>query len=144
MSNPLAEKKKAFCREYVIDLNATQAAKRAGYSEKTAYAKGHDLLKEPEVKAEIDRLMAARNQRLDINADYVLQQAVKLHEKCMSDGSFNPASAARALELIGKHTQVQAFKENLNINGTMQVMGSIKIGNKELDFDVGEPVEDEE
>ena len=46
----LTEKQIAFSREYIIDYNATQAAKRAGYSEKTAYAQGSKLLKKTEIK----------------------------------------------------------------------------------------------
>lgn len=49
----LTEKQKRFCDEYLIDLNATQAAKRAGYSPKTAYSIGGELLKKPEIKGHI-------------------------------------------------------------------------------------------
>lgn len=51
----LNEKQKRFCDEYLVDLNATQAAKRAGYSQRTAYSQGHDLLKHPEIKAQIEK-----------------------------------------------------------------------------------------
>lgn len=46
-----------FCKEYVRQFNATRAALAAGYSEKTAYSIGHDLLKKPEINAEIQRLI---------------------------------------------------------------------------------------
>lgn len=49
------KRQELFVTEYLVDFNATQAAKRAGYSEKTAYAKGHELLKNVEVKAAVDR-----------------------------------------------------------------------------------------
>jgi len=45
----LTAKQKVFVAEYLVDLNATQAAVRAGYSEKTAYSVGHENLKKPEV-----------------------------------------------------------------------------------------------
>src|SRR5690606_24873160 len=48
-SVPLTPKQAAFAREYLVDLNATQAAIRAGYSEKTAYSQGQRLLKNAEV-----------------------------------------------------------------------------------------------
>ena len=53
----LNEKQKMFCEEYIIDLNATQSAIRAGYSEKTAYSIGQRLLKKVEVQIYIDVLM---------------------------------------------------------------------------------------
>ena len=46
----MTEKQKLFCEEYLIDLNATQAALRAGYSEKTAYSIGNENLKKPEIQ----------------------------------------------------------------------------------------------
>jgi phage terminase small subunit len=49
------KRQELFVTEYLVDFNATQAAKRAGYSEKTAYAKGHELLKNVEVKTAVDR-----------------------------------------------------------------------------------------
>ena len=51
----LNPKQKKFIEFYVRDQNATEAAKQAGYSEKTAYAQGSALLKHPEIKSEIDR-----------------------------------------------------------------------------------------
>lgn len=53
----LSKKRKAFVIEYVKDFNCTQAAIRAGYSEKTAYSIGNEVLKIPEVEAEIKRLI---------------------------------------------------------------------------------------
>jgi len=71
-------KRELFAREYIVDLNATKAAERAGYSAKSAYSQGHRLLKDGEVKAEIQRLMNQRGERLDISADRVLQELAKL------------------------------------------------------------------
>ena len=60
----LNEKQKRFCEEYLIDLNATQAAIRAGYSEKTAYTIGQKLTKKSEVKAYIEeKLETLKNER---------------------------------------------------------------------------------
>ncbi len=50
----MTEKQKKFCIEYLKDLNATQAAKRSGYSENTAWSQGYENLKKPEIKARID------------------------------------------------------------------------------------------
>lgn len=70
----LNEKQGRFCREYIVDLNASQAAERAGYSAKTAYAQAHKLLKKAEVQAEIQQLMRAREQRTQVTADRVVQE----------------------------------------------------------------------
>lgn len=53
----LTDKQKRFCEEYIIDCNATQAAIRAGYSEKTAYSIGNENLKKPELQNYIAELM---------------------------------------------------------------------------------------
>lgn len=52
----LAPKQQRFCQEYIIDLNGQKAATRAGYSERTARQKAHNLLKEPRIAEEINRL----------------------------------------------------------------------------------------
>ena len=70
----LSGKQLLFCKEYIIDYNATRAAKAAGYSEKTAYEIGSRTLKSVEVKNEIARLTKDRSQRLEISADLVLQE----------------------------------------------------------------------
>lgn len=75
---PLNEKQKRFAREYVKDLNATQAAIRAGYSEKSAYSQAHDLLKNPKVKNFIEQLSEKRNSKLEISAERVLLEISRL------------------------------------------------------------------
>lgn len=70
----LTDKQKRFCEEYLIDLNATQAAIRAGYKEKTAYAQGQRLLKKVEAQEYLQKLMDERSQRTEITADRVLQE----------------------------------------------------------------------
>ena len=70
----LVKKRERFVEEYLIDLNATQAAIRAGYSPKTAYSIGHELMKIPDVRARIDTAMAERSKRTGINADRVLRE----------------------------------------------------------------------
>ena len=68
----LTEKQERFCLEYIIDLNATQAAIRAGYSEDSAGQQGHMLLKNPEIQGRIRDHMDARAARTRITADRVL------------------------------------------------------------------------
>jgi len=62
-----------FCREYLIDLNATQAAIRAGYSERTARALGCENLAKPNIQNRIAELKPQRNEQVDIDADYVIK-----------------------------------------------------------------------
>lgn len=67
-----------FIREYLVDLNATQAAIRAGYSPKTAHSQGQRLLKHVEVAQAIKAEMRAREKRTRITADRVLAEYAKL------------------------------------------------------------------
>jgi phage terminase small subunit len=67
-----------FCTEYLLDLNGTQAAIRAGYSQKTAASIAEQHLRKLEIQAEIQRLQAQRSQRLDITADHVLKDLAAL------------------------------------------------------------------
>ncbi|UTY50438.1 terminase small subunit [Sinorhizobium fredii] len=76
--NELTPKQRAFVREYLIDLNATQAAIRAGYSEKTAYSIGEENLRKPEIAAAIQSAMDLRAKRTEITADRVLQELAKI------------------------------------------------------------------
>ena len=70
----ITKKNEVFCEEYLIDLNATQAAIRAGYSPDSAGSIGSELLKKPEIRARIDQAMAERSKRTGINADRVLRE----------------------------------------------------------------------
>lgn len=74
----MTKKQKLFCDEYLIDLNATQAAIRAGYSPDTAYSIGQENLKKPEIRAHIDKAMAERSKRTGINADRILIELAKI------------------------------------------------------------------
>lgn len=67
-----------FVDEFMIDRNATQAAIRAGYSEKTAGSAGHRLLKTAEILAEINRRGAEQSQRLGVTADRIMQEYERL------------------------------------------------------------------
>lgn len=74
----MTAKQKRFIEEYLIDLNATQAAIRAGYSPETAGSIGNENLKKPEIRARIDKAMAERSKRTGINQDRVLQELAKI------------------------------------------------------------------
>jgi phage terminase small subunit len=123
------DKQAAFAREYIVDLNATQAAIRAGYSEKTAYSHGQRLLKHVEVAAAIQTAMDDRAKRVEVSADYVLESIVSTMERCKQaepvmdrkgdpvmvetpDGvlakayTFNAAGVLKGAELLGRHLKL--------------------------------------
>jgi phage terminase small subunit len=130
-----------FCQEYLVDLCATQAAIRAGYSPKTASSASSRLLKDPRIEAEINRLKVERQEKLMVNANWVLSQAIAVHMRCMNDirqvfyrdpqtkktipktnedgkflYQFDAAGALKALELIGKHVAIEAFNQDSSKN----------------------------
>ena len=74
----LTPKQLTFIDEYMVDMNATQAARRAGYSAKTAHRTGAENLQKPAIKNEIQRRMDERGERTGITADRVLQEAGRL------------------------------------------------------------------
>ena len=69
----LTEKQKRFCDEYLIDLNATQAAIRAGYKQKTAANIGSENLRKPQIKAYIDQRLQEIKSRRTADAAEVLE-----------------------------------------------------------------------
>lgn len=100
----LTDKQKRFCDEYLIDMNATQAAVRAGYSKKTAYRTGCDNLKKAQIRAYIDARMAEKESELIATQDEVLRyltsvlrgesQSVEIVVESIGDGF----SAAREFQ----------------------------------------------
>ena len=74
----MTKKQKQFIEEYLVDLNATQAAIRAGYSPDTAYSIGNENMKKPEIKALIDKAMAERSKRTGVSADRVVTELAKI------------------------------------------------------------------
>lgn len=128
VGKPLTPKQERFCEEYLIDLNATQAAIRAGYSKDTAKVIGSQNLSKLNIAEYITSLREERSKVTKIDAAWVLKASVDLYDKCMEaeklkdkDGNdtgyakFQPAGAGKALELIGKHVDVQAYAEKQEI-----------------------------
>lgn len=81
----LTGKQELFCREYIIDLNATQAAIRAGYSEKTANEQGTRLLANVSIQSFIQELKQDRVNRNKVDADYVLKRLVEIDQMDVAD-----------------------------------------------------------
>lgn len=93
----LTQKQRLFVDEYLIDLNATQAAIRAGYSKRTAGQIGDENLKKPQISQAIKAAMDSRNKRAQVNADYVLNRLVEIDQLDVldilrDDMSFKPLS----------------------------------------------------
>ena len=102
----LTPKQERFVQEYLIDLNATQAAIRAGYSVKTASRIGQQLLAKTCISEAIQKAMKKREKRTEVTQDYVITKLREISEKDASDGpdsDLKYSSKIKALELLGKH-----------------------------------------
>ena len=91
----LNQRQELFCREYIKDLNGTQAAIRAGYSEKTANRIASELLTKPDVQARVSELQSVRVEEVRIDANYVLKRLIEIDEMDVADilddgGDFMP------------------------------------------------------
>ena len=133
----LTPKQQRFVEEYLIDLNATQAAIRAGYSEKTAKSVGHENLTKPDIAKAIQEAQNKRVERTEITQDYVLTNIQKVIERCMQvqqvdncltqteDGElaqafmFKEQGALKGLELLGKHLGM--FKDKVEHSGKLEI-----------------------
>lgn len=82
MASKLTPKQAQFVQEYLIDLNATAAARRAGYSEKTASEQASRLLANVKVSDAVQEAMKARSERTEVDADWVLK---RLHRDATAD-----------------------------------------------------------
>ena len=124
----LNAKQKQFAEEYLIDLNATQACIRAGYSENSAKEMGYENLTKPHIAEYVAELQAKRSERVEISADYVLSGLKAVAERCMqaeqviaADGStsgkykFEHSGANTALIALGKHLKM--FTEKSEVSG---------------------------
>lgn len=132
----LTDKQTAFVREYLLDLNATQAAIRAGYSERTASRIGPQLLGKTWVREAIEKAQAKRARRVEVTQDYVLSNLVEVVERTMQRApvldrkgeqvtdeegravwTFDAKGANRALELLGKHLGIFTDKVRAEVSG---------------------------
>jgi len=158
------DRQRRFVEEYLVDLNATQAAIRAGYSVKTAYSQGERLLRNVEVATAIAAAQADRSKRTRIDADWVLARLgaeveADLADLYREDGSVKPvhewpliwrqglvagveverigegagtvtklkiSERIKRIDLIGKHIDVQAFKERIEHTGGLTVVVDAK------------------
>ncbi len=96
----LTAKQERFCREYVIDLIATEAAKRAGYGEKAAHVQASRLLKNAKVAAYIAEFQQAAAKRNEVTVDTVVGMLLDSYDEAKKANQHGPA--VRAAELLGK------------------------------------------
>ena len=78
MSDELTKKQEIFCLEYLVDLNGTQAAIRAGYPKKSARSMGSKLLAHPKVQDRLKILFEERRERLEVTADNTIKELARL------------------------------------------------------------------
>ena len=107
----LTPKQERFVQEYLVDLNATQAAIRAGYSKKTAEVIGYENLRKPQIAQAVQRGMEVRQKRTEVTQDYVIKKLKEITDKDASDcqdSDLKYSNKIKALELLGKH--VGAFE----------------------------------
>lgn len=143
----LNARQKAFCEFYVVCGNATEAAKKAGYSEKTAYSMGNENLRKPELKTYIDDLMSKMEEKRMASAEEVLKfltasmRGELEEEVIVVEGEGDGCSSARkmkkqisakerikAAELLGKRHLL--FSDKVKVEGALPVM---IVGEDELD-----------
>lgn len=112
----LNEKQKQFCEEYIIDLNGTQAAIRAGYSKKTARAIANELLTKLDIQKYICELKNKRSERVKYSQDELMRDILEVKNRCMQanpvldkEGNetgvwkFDSNGANKALDMLAKH-----------------------------------------
>ncbi len=124
----LNPKQSRFVEEYLVDLNATQAAIRAGYSEKTAYATGSENLRKPQIQAAIQIAQAERSARTQITVDKVLTDIELIKQDAMQSEEgrmINHAAALKACELQGKNLKMFVDKVEHSGGQTLNVITGV-------------------
>jgi phage terminase small subunit len=102
-----------FVEEYLVDMNATEACKRAGYSPKWANRQAFQLMENAAIRYAIDALRMERNKFTDVTKDYVLKKIVKTLESAEDEN--NHTAVLRAAELLAKHLGM--FVDRTEISG---------------------------
>ena len=109
----LTPKQQCFVNEYLIDLNASAAARRAGYSVKTAEWIGQQLLGKTHVLEAIKASIQYRMERTKVTVDGVIERIIRLADAAEEKEQY--AAALKAAELLGKHLGM--FTEKFEVTG---------------------------
>ena len=109
----LTPKQKEFIAQYLVDLNATAAARRAGYSLRTAYAIGAENLRKPQIAKAINEAMTERSSRVEITQDKVLKDLEQTRKSAVEAKQFGVAIQASVWQ--GKHLGM--FREKHEFTG---------------------------
>lgn len=119
MAAKLTDKQRTFVAEYLVDLNATQAAIRAGYSVKTAGSIGEENLRKPEIRAAIAEAQAERAEKTQRTALDVLKDIQAVSRQAWEADDLK--TALKGLELEGRHLGMFTDKVDLNAKGNLTV-----------------------
>ncbi len=154
---PLTPKQQAFVAEYLVDLNATQAAVRAGYSAKTASETGYENLRKPQIAAAVSEAFAARAKRAELDQDWVLKRLLENVKRAMqaepvtdreglSTGEYTYQGnvANKALELLGKHLGMFGTKVELTGKDGGPIETKTEDKHQDLATRIGELIEGRE
>lgn len=128
--NGLTPKQRLFVAEYLVDKNATQAAIRAGYSQKTARSIGEENLTKPDIKAAIDSALEQQIERVEVNADIVLRELIALATVDIAE-AFDENGALRPIHDIPKDVRkaisgVDVYSERVSGSGEDAEIGYTK------------------
>lgn len=150
----MTEKQKRFVDEYLIDLNATQAAVRAGYSAKSAYSIGTENLKKPEIERAIEEQLQQLHNSKTADAQEIIEYLTSVMrgestaQVVVVEGEGEGCSAARtmekapdekerlrAAELLGKRFGIFTDKAEINANITSEKLADVfkQVGGEGLD-----------
>lgn len=173
---PLTAMQEAYAQEYIkCPENQAHAAINAGFSPKSAHVKASIMMRDERIQKRIAELMAERNKRLRVSADYVLLRLVEIDQMDVldilnDDGGLKPISQwpkiwrttlsgldisttitnfdettlenmlkkikwpdkVKNLELIGKHVDVNAFKERVEVSGTLTIADRMAAARKRV------------
>lgn len=117
----LTAKQQRFVDEYLIDLNATQAAIRAGYSEKTAAETGYENLRKPQIAEYIESKQKKLEEKAQVTQEWVIQQYMDIINNCKET---DPSVSKGALDSVAKHLGM--FKDKLEVSGQLSIESLLK------------------
>jgi phage terminase small subunit len=116
----LTPKQAAFVREYLVDLNATQAAIRAGYSEKTADQQASRLLTNVKVQEAVTKGREKLAHKVEVTTERVLGGL--LAEATADDGPMCKGARVKAWELLGKHLGLLTDRSKVEVSGDVSAL----------------------